>query len=370
MALKIPAEKIQFGGQLGGKALLAVLLVVSLVLVIVYSREGEEGALHSVQDSVSVVSSPLSSVGATVGSLAASAGTSVEDLTASDASLSQTRQNNATLSQMVVELEAYREEAQRLESLLGLSDAYGFKSVGARVIAYSSDSYNKIITLDVGSNSDVKAGLPVMGSTGVIGQVISVTPVSCQVRLITDAQSGVSVMLQSSRAEGILAGSVDGTLTLDGIDETVDVKEGDAVITSGIGGGYYRGLVVGTVSKIQQSQGDATRTIVVTPNADFGNIAEALVVISMDKDATKDSSLVKKVDPSSLSKSSSDSSDSSSSALGSNGSSSGSDSSGSGSGSSSDSSVAASDSGSSDSSESSGSSSSSDSSGSDTSGSN
>lgn len=305
MALKIPAEKIQFGGQLGGKALLAVLLVVSLVLVIVYSREGEDGALHSLQDSVSVVSPPLSSVGTTVGSLAASAGMSVEDLTASDVTLSQTRQNNATLSQMVVELESYREEAQRLESLLGLSDAYGFKSVGARVIAYSSDSYNKIITLDVGSNSDVKAGLPVMGSTGVIGQVISVTPVSCQVRLITDAQSGVSVMLQSSRAEGILTGSVDGTLTLDGIDETVDVKEGDAVITSGIGGGYYRGLVVGTVSKVQQSQGDATRTIVVTPNADFGNIAEALVVISMDKDATKDSSLVKKVDPSTLSKSSS-----------------------------------------------------------------
>lgn len=342
MALKIPAEKIQFGGQLGGKALLAVLLVVSLVLVIVYSREGEDGALHSLQDSVSVVSSPLSSVGTTVGSLAASAGTSVEDLTASDATLSQTRQNNATLSQMVVELESYREEAQRLESLLGLSDAYGFKSVGARVIAYSSDSYNKIITLDVGSNSDVKAGLPVMGSTGVIGQVISVTPVSCQVRLITDAQSGVSVMLQSSRAEGILAGSVDGTLTLDGIDETVDVKEGDAVITSGIGGGYYRGLVVGTVSKVQQSQGDATRTIVVTPNADFGNIAEALVVISMDKDATKDSSLVKKVDPSTLSKSSSSDS-SSKTGSSSDSSSSGSDSSSS---SSSDSSNSGSDSGS------------------------
>lgn len=313
MALKFPDQKFQFGGQLGGKALLALLLVVSLVLVIVYSREDEGGPLHSLQSTTSAVSSPLSSVGTSVGSLAASAGTSVEDLTASDASLSQTRENNATLSQMVVELEEYRQEAQRLESLLGLSDAYGFKSVAARVVAYSADSYNKIITLDAGSNSGVKAGLPVMGSTGVIGQVISVTPVSCQVRLITDAQSGVSVMLQSSRAEGILAGSVDGTLTLDGIDETVDVKEGDAVITSGIGGGYYRGLVVGTVSKVTQAQGDATRTIVVTPNANFDNVAEALIVISMDKDATSDSSLVKKVDPSALSKASSSDSKSSAS---------------------------------------------------------
>ncbi len=313
MALKIPTEKLQFGGQLGGRALLALLLVASLALVVLYAREGEQGALHSLQNTTSAVSSPLSSVGASVGSLAASAGTSVEDLTASDATLSQTRQNNATLAQMVVELEQYRQEAQRLESLLGLSDAYGFKSAAARVVAYSSDSYNKILTLDVGSNDDVKAGLPVMGSTGVIGQVISVTSTTCQVRLITDAQSGVSVVLQNSKAEGILTGSVDGTLTLEGIDESADVNEGDAVITSGIGGGYFRGLVVGTVSKITQSQGDATRTIVVTPNASFDNISEALVVISMDKDATSDSSLVKQVDPSKLTSSSSTSSTSDSS---------------------------------------------------------
>ncbi len=290
--------------------MLALLLVVSLALVVLYAREGEQGALHSLQSTTSAVSSPLSSVGASVGSLAASAGTSVEDLTASDATLSQTRENNATLAQMVVELEQYRQEAQRLESLLGLSDAYGFKSAAARVVAYSSDSYNKILTLDVGSNDDVKAGLPAMGSTGVIGQVISVTATTCQVRLITDAQSGVSVVLQNSKAEGILTGSVDGTLTLEGIDESADVKEGDAVITSGIGGGYFRGLVVGTVSKISQSQGDATRTIVVTPNASFDNISEALVVISMDKDATSDSSLVKQVDPSKLTSSGSSSTNS------------------------------------------------------------
>lgn len=307
MALKLNDKRMQFGGQLGGTTLLIILLVVSLVLVVLYSREGTEGPLHSVQDATSTVSSPLSAVGTTVGSLAVSASTSVGDLTASDASMSQLRENNAQLAQMVVELEEYRQEAQRLESLIGLSDAYGFSSVAAHVVGYSADSYNRIITLDVGTNSGVKTGLPVMGSTGVIGQVVSTTPLTSQVRLLTDAQSGVSVLVQSSRAEGIITGSVEGVLYLEGVDDSVNIQPGDAVITSGLGGGYYRGLVVGVVAKVEQRAGNATRTIVVTPNASFNNISEALVVLGMSnanaasEDANQASALINSVNPTTLS---------------------------------------------------------------------
>lgn len=306
MALKMTDKKFQFGGLLTAKVLCIALMIISLILVVVYAREGEQGPLHSIQDTTSAIVSPLSSAGTTVGSLAVSASTSVEDLTASDASMSQLRDNNAQLSQMVVELEEYRQEAVRLEAMLGLSDAYGFESVSCRVVGYSADSYNKIITLDAGSNAGVTVGLPVMGSTGVVGQVISVTPVTSEVRLLTDAQSGISVLVQSSRAEGILTGSVDGSLYLEGISDTVEVKEGDAIITSGLGGGYFRGLVVGVVSKVEQHQGDATRTIVVRPNASFDNISEVLVVLGMSNegaatsDASAANSLINKVDPSTL----------------------------------------------------------------------
>lgn len=289
MALKIKNKSLQFGGQLGGKTLLIIFLIISLVLVVAYSREDKEGPLHSLQNMTSAVSSPLSAAGTTVGSLAASASTSVEDLTASNASMSQLRENNERLAQMVVELEEYRLEAERLESLVKLSDAYAFSSVSARVVGYSTDSYNKVITIDVGSNSGVVAGLPVMGSTGVIGQVISVTPLTSQVRLLTDAQSGVSVLIQSSRAEGILTGSVEGILYLEGIDSSVEVKQGDAIITSGLGGGYFRGLVIGLVSRVEQYPGDATRTIIVTPNASFDNLSEVLVVLGMSNEGAASS---------------------------------------------------------------------------------
>lgn len=288
MALNLNDKRIPFGGQFNSTMLLVLLLVISLVLVVVYAREGEEGPLHTIQDSTSALSSPLSSIGAASSSLAASATASLEDLTADGQTMNQLQESNATLSQMVVELEEYRQEANRLESLIGLHDAYGFTSVAARVTGYSSDSYNRIITIDVGSASGVTEGLPVMGTTGVVGQVISVSTYSSQVRLLNDTQSGVAVMLQSSRSEGILSGSVEGVLYLEGVDEGVEVTEGEAVITSGLGGGYFRGLVIGTVSKVEQRQGDATRTIVITPNASFDNISEVLVVLGMSNNGAAD----------------------------------------------------------------------------------
>lgn len=301
MALKLKDNPFQFGGHLGGRTLLIVLLVVSLILFVAYAREGNEGPLHSLQNTTSGMVTPLTAVGTTVGSLAVSGTMSVEDLTASDAAYNQLKENNQRLSQMVVELEEYRQEAARLESLIGLADAYGFTSVAARVVGYSTDSYNRSITLDAGSASGITTGMPVMGATGVIGQVVSTTPATCNVRLLTDPQSGVSVLVQSSRAEGIVRGSVEGTLYLEGIDDTVELSEGDVVITSGLGGGYYRGLVVGMITKIEQRPGSLSRTIVVTPNASFSNISEALVVISMgDANAADNEELSRKVDPSRL----------------------------------------------------------------------
>ena len=289
MAFQMNDIKLPFAGRLGGRGLLIILLVISLVLVVAYVREGDEGGLHTLQHSASAVSSPLASAGTAAGSIAQSATTSVEDLTADGQTVSQLQESNAKLAQMVVELEEYRQEASRLESLIGLHDAYGFTSVAGHVTGYSSDSYNRVITIDVGTASGVKAGLPVMGATGVVGQVVSAAPYTSQVRLLTDAQSGVAVMLQGSRSEGILSGSVEGTLYLEGVDENADVKEGEAVITTGLGGGYFRGLVVGTVSKVEQRQGDAARTIVITPNADFAAISEVLVVLGMSGDAAASS---------------------------------------------------------------------------------
>lgn len=183
----------------------------------------------------------------------------------------------------------------------GLPMPYGFTSIAARVVGYSTDSYNRSITLDAGSASGIKNGMPVMGATGVIGQVISTTPVTCDVRLLTDPQSGVSVLVQSSRAEGILRGSVEGTLYLEGIDDNVEIKEGDVCYHLWPWCWLLPRSGRRQITKIEQRPGSASRTIVVTPNASFNNISEALVVISMgDANAADNEAIVRAVDPQTL----------------------------------------------------------------------
>ena len=157
--------------------------------------------------------------------------------------------------------------------------------MSGRVIGRTTDAWNQTVTLDVGSSSGVETGLTVLGPTGVVGQVISVDGGSCRVRLLTDPQSGAAAMVQSSRAEGIVRGSMDGLLYLENIGADVNVQVGDVVLTSGLGGSYTRGLIIGTVVRVEGSAGSDTRKIVVAPNDTVSLMEEALVVFSAADDA-------------------------------------------------------------------------------------
>ena len=104
-----------------------------------------------------------------------------------------------------------------------------------------------------------------MGSSGLLGQVIEVSPLTCKVRLVDDPQSGVAVYIQGNRAEGVVKGSVDGLLYLEYVDSSVEVNVGDVLAASGIGGSYLRGMQLGTVSAVRSSAGTSDRTIIVAP---------------------------------------------------------------------------------------------------------
>ena len=170
------------------------------------------------------------------------------------------------LRRAVAQGEEYRLEAQRLQALLNLKDAYDLEGVGARVIGRSTDAWNQTITIDAGADEGVETGMTVMGPSGVAGQVVAVSPGSSTVRLLSDPASGAAALIQSSRAEGIVRGSLDGLLYLENIGADVTVSVGDVVLTSGLGGSYVRGLLIGTVARVDGAAGDATRRIVVSPD--------------------------------------------------------------------------------------------------------
>lgn len=275
----------------GGQVLLAIFLVVSLACVVVYAREGEEGPLHTSQSFLSSASSPFKAAGASVSGVVDNVGDAVENVTASDETLQGLREQNKQLRSIIAQLEEYRQEAERLDGLLKMKDSYDLDAVGARVIGRTGNSWNQIITIDKGTSDGVEAGLSVMGSHGLVGQVISATATTADVRLLVDQQSGVAAMVQSSREEGIVRGSLEGLLYLENIDSDARVEVDDVIITSGLGGSHAKGLIIGTVSKIEQKQGDVTRTIIIAPNGDTGPMEEVLVVLQASSSNQESSAL-------------------------------------------------------------------------------
>ncbi len=277
-------------GASANRVLLIVLLVVSLVMATVYSREGESGPLHTIQGAVGSIAAPLKFVGASASSGMSDAQDALTDASADDATLSQLREQNAELRELVAQTEEYRQEVERLEGLLDLKESSGAEGIGGCIIGRNTDAWNQTVTIDVGTSSGVSAGLTVMGPNGVIGQVVSAQASSSTVRLLSDPRSGAAALIQSSRAEGVVRGSLDGLLYLENIDSDVQVSVGDVVLTSGLGGSYTRGLLIGTVVKIEGAQNDASRRIVVSPNDAATSLEEVLVVTSASESSSDSSS--------------------------------------------------------------------------------
>ncbi|WP_165051440.1 MULTISPECIES: rod shape-determining protein MreC [unclassified Adlercreutzia] len=272
------------GSASATRVLLVVLVVVSIACMTIYAREGADGPLHAVQSAFAGAAAPFKAAGTAVGAAGEGAAAAVADATASEETLTALRERNAELTELVTQAEEYRLEAERLSGLLELKDKYQVDGVSGRVIGRSTDAWNQRVTIDVGTSDGVEPGLTVMGPSGVVGQVVSASPGSAEVRLLTDPQSGAAAMVQSSRAEGVVRGSLAGLLYLENVDADVTLSVGDVVLTSGLGGSYTRGLLIGTIVRVDGNANDGTRRVIVSPNEQATSFEEVIVVKSAASD--------------------------------------------------------------------------------------
>lgn len=265
---------------------LIVLCLVSLLLLTFYIREGDEGPIHTLRSGVSVVTTPVRVAGSLVATPFNALGNVVGNLTASQETLSDLKQQNAELTAQVAELSEAKKTAERLESLVGLQSTYNLTSTAARIIGTSSDAWSRTVTIDKGTASGFSLGMAVCNSGGVIGQIVEVSATTSTVQLANDEGSGISAMIQSTRAQGMLQGQADGTLRLSYVSTDADVAVGDIVITSGIGGVFPKGLPLGTVTSVEKSDNDVYYTIVVRAQSTAENNEEVLVITALNDDQT------------------------------------------------------------------------------------
>ena len=164
------------------------------------------------------------------------------------------------------ELTAARQNAQTnkdLRALLDLGGSLKVRTVGAQVIARDPEGLLPALTINIGSARGVKKGMVVLAQHGMVGRVVQVQQNSAQVDLVSDPQAPVNVMLATSHLTGTLHVSQERMLVdIPSAPVGLQVNPGEALVTSGIGGNYPKGLPVAqvvsyqyrAVSPVQQAQ--------------------------------------------------------------------------------------------------------------------
>lgn len=207
--------------------------------------------------------------------------------------LVRVREDNTKLRARVESLEAHNAQLQelahendRLKSLLDVTAQVApRRSVVAGIIGYDASNWVKAVSIDRGTMDGVEVGMPVLGTAGLVGQIIAAASGSARVLLLTDHSSGIDALIQGSRARGLVEGTGGATCRWKFVLAGEEVKIGDRVITSGADGIFPKGLLIGTVSSVEEAGKGLFKSIEVTPVENFLKLESVAVVTSKVKGA-------------------------------------------------------------------------------------
>ncbi|MEX2247166.1 MAG: rod shape-determining protein MreC [Dehalococcoidia bacterium] len=188
---------------------------------------------------------------------------------------------------LINDLARAREETAQVQSIEDLEavrrqfpeDSF----LDAGVIARDSSNLRSVVAIDRGRSDGLREGMIVVTEgRSLVGTISKTFDDYAWVTLITDPKSAVSAMVQESRAEGVVAGNYGGSLIMEFVGQGAAVKEGDFVVTSGVGGGYPAGVVIGRVAKVEKAEQDLFQEVSVDHLASLAKLEHVLVITSFE----------------------------------------------------------------------------------------
>src|SRR3954471_15854622 len=257
------------------RAVLAVLLGVSLVLLTIYFSESVGGGLHAIQRGAGEALSPLEEGASRAFKPFSDLAGWVGDVADAKKQNKQLKTEVKGLRGQLAQLATDKREAEQLRSLTGVAgnlpkDA---KTVTARVIAHSPTVWYSTIQIDKGRNDGLRVNQPVITAGGLAGKVVATAGGSARVALITDQSIGVSAEVMPSGVAGVVKPEIGGKdLILDYIPKNSRLKRGDVVVTSGFRSGaleslFPRGIPIGRVGSVNRDELENFQRVRVHPYA-------------------------------------------------------------------------------------------------------
>src|SRR3954452_24809881 len=244
------------------RAVLAVLLAVSLVLLTIYFSEPVGGGLHAIQRGAGEALSPLEEGTSRAFKPFSDLAGWVGDVADAKKENKQLKTEVKTLRGQLAQLATDKREAQQLQGIMNVSGnlPQDAKTVTARVIAHSPTVWYSTIQIDKGSGDGVRVNQPVLTAGGLAGKVVDTTGGTARVALITDQSIGVSAEVMPNGVAGVVKPEIGGKeLILDFIPKGSHLKRGQVVVTSGFRSGplaslFPRAIPIGKIGSVNQDQ--------------------------------------------------------------------------------------------------------------------
>ena len=250
--------------------------------------------MYSVTYGSNIVTQGVNDVTNILGRLVSYPANSINDFIDSVNDLSNTYQENQSLKQKIntiheleVQLSELKRDNQKMKETLKLQDTLNdYTLVNATVIARNPDTWRDVITINKGANDGIQPQMSVMSDNGLVGKVLDVNPTSARIALLSNADNTlvrVAAMIQNEKEP--IYGTITGydersnMLVMSQIQATQDIKVGDKVVTSGLGGISPNSLYIGTVEEVAMDRFGLYKEVKIRPAADTNDVRYVTVVI-------------------------------------------------------------------------------------------
>jgi rod shape-determining protein MreC len=281
---------ISAGKRLREGAVVAVMVVLALVALRISAKNPgdlstlDRGILAVVAPAQAALSSVARAIGGVIGRYA--------ELTHVRAENDRLRSENTRLRAELMQTKRVAAESGRYQLLLGLKDTTPAETLAARVISIDASPYFRVarVELDRGEGL-VRRGMPVLTPDGVVGRINRVAGPISDVLLAVDPRSSMDVFLPRTGGRGVLRGKAGENgyrCSIEYLMRGEQAREGDLVVTSGLGGAFPRDLPVGKVTRVVPNPSGLYQEVEVTPDVDFARLSEVLVVVAPPPTADPD----------------------------------------------------------------------------------
>ena len=184
------------------------------------------------------------------------------------------------LKAVLVSYQESYQEAQRLKKLQQIVDSGNGRFIAARVIGREQAAISRTVMINKGSSDGLKNGMPVIAPPGLIGRLVDVSWNVSRVLLLIDENSNIDAIVQRNRTQGIISGAGSRGMILKYISKVQDVQDGDIIVSSGMGGVFPKGWLIGQVIRVDRQEASLFLKIHVASFVDFSKLEEVLILSS------------------------------------------------------------------------------------------